>query len=170
MIRRLPEAERRPTSQPRGCVYELFLLWRDDRGCDHVRCRLQRISHFVLPNAILRHCGVDIGQRDFFGAPHRGSRLEPRGSDPAIVFGRYCRRHNRPSLSAKRPIQQSGSSMILRRCESPGDTARMEGFERRGGVKSWPAALPAARMVAKTEGTMPSIILTPSCNSTRARC
>jgi NAD(P)H-dependent FMN reductase len=49
----------------------------------------------------------------------------PRGTDPAIVFGRYCRRHNRPSLSAKRPIQQSGSSMILRRCESPGDTARI---------------------------------------------
>jgi hypothetical protein len=66
------------------------------------------ISHFVLPNAILRHCGVDIGKCDFFDAPHRGSRLEPRGTDLAIAFGRYCRRHNRPSLSAKRPIQLGG--------------------------------------------------------------
>lgn len=80
------------------------------------------LNHFVLPNfyfhlttayAILRHCGVDIGKCDFFDAPHRGSRLEPRGTDLAIVFGRYCRRHNRPSLSAKRPIQLRGSSMIL---------------------------------------------------------
>jgi hypothetical protein len=77
-------AERPLASQPLSFI----LLWRDDRGCDHVRCRLQRISHFVLPNAILRHCGVDIGKCDFFDAPHRGSRLEPRGTDLAIVFGR----------------------------------------------------------------------------------
>jgi len=26
-------------------------------------------QYFVLPNAILRHCGADIGKCDFFGAP-----------------------------------------------------------------------------------------------------
>jgi hypothetical protein len=42
-----------------------------------------------LLESILRHCGADIGK--CVDAPHRGSRLEPRGTDPAIVFGRYCR-------------------------------------------------------------------------------
>jgi hypothetical protein len=51
--------------------------------------------------------------------------LEPRGTGPAIVCNRHCRRLKWPSSSAKRPIQQSGSSMNLRRCESLGNAARI---------------------------------------------
>jgi hypothetical protein len=45
------------------------------------------------------------------------------GTDPAKVCGRHCRRRKWPSSSTKRPIQQNGSSINLRQCESPGDTA-----------------------------------------------
>ncbi len=58
-------------------------------------------------------------------APQRRSVLEPRGTGLAIVCNRHCRRRKWPSSSTKRPIQQSGSSMNLRRCESPGNAARI---------------------------------------------
>src|SRR3984893_14425886 len=87
-----------------------------------------------------------------------------------MVCNRHCRRRKWLSSSAKRPIQQNGSSMNLRYCESPGVPSRIATLSANqaptaiigcphmttsGGARKNPAinALRLARHIVRSEPT-----------------